>query len=69
MVVSSDRLRMGVPIVGEAVAAQLGTGRAAALHVAFAETLARLEGVDPRESADHVRSWRSACPGRCRPAC
>jgi DNA-binding CsgD family transcriptional regulator/tetratricopeptide (TPR) repeat protein len=52
---SSDRLRMGVPIVGEAVAAQLGTGRAAALHVAFAEILARLEGVDPRESADHVR--------------
>jgi hypothetical protein len=33
---------MGVPIVGEAVAAQLGTGRAAALHVAFAEILARL---------------------------
>ena len=52
---SGDRLRMGVPIVGEAVAAQLGTGRAAALHVAFAEILARLEGVDPRESADHVR--------------
>jgi hypothetical protein len=55
VVVSRDRLRMGVPIVGDAVAAQLGTGRAAALHVAFAETLARLEGVDPRESADHVR--------------
>src|SRR5215207_622271 len=55
VVVSSDRLRMGVPIVGDVVAAQLGTGRAAALHVAFAETLARLEGIDPRESADHVR--------------
>ena len=55
VVASSDRLRLGVPIVGEAVAAQLGTGRAAALHVGFVETLARLEGVDPRESADHVR--------------
>jgi hypothetical protein len=55
VVMSSERLRMGVPIVGEAVAAQLGTGRAAALHVVFAEILARLEGVDPRESADHVR--------------
>jgi hypothetical protein len=55
VVASTDRLRMGAPIVGEAVAAQLGTGRTAALHVGFAETLARLEGVDPRESADHVR--------------
>jgi hypothetical protein len=29
VVMSSERLRVGVPIVGEAVAAQLGTGRAA----------------------------------------
>ena len=55
VVASGDGLRMSVPIVGEALAAQLGTCRAAALHVGFAETLARLEGVDPRESADHVR--------------
>ncbi|HEY5787260.1 MAG TPA: hypothetical protein VIT65_21050, partial [Microlunatus sp.] len=55
VVASSDRLRMCVPILGEALAAQLGTCRAAALHVAFAETLSRLEGLDPRESADHVR--------------
>jgi DNA-binding CsgD family transcriptional regulator len=51
-----------VTLVGDVVAARLGAGRVAALHVAFAETLAGLEGVDPRVIAVHVRAVADRLP-------
>ncbi|MGC5171253.1 LuxR C-terminal-related transcriptional regulator [Microbacterium sp. DT81.1] len=49
-----SRLRCSVPVVCDVIAARLGAGRAALLHVAYVEALTRLGGVDPREIADHV---------------
>ncbi|GAA1978445.1 helix-turn-helix transcriptional regulator [Microbacterium pumilum] len=60
--VDGVRLPMGVPIVAEVIAAEVGASRAAALHVAYAETLASLEGVDPRETAVHVHAVADRLP-------
>ena len=43
------------PIVATVTASHLGAARAAGLHGAFAEVLAAIPGVDPREMAAHVR--------------
>ena len=53
--VDGGRLHPLVPIVATVTASHLGAARAAGLHGAFAEALAAIPGVDPREMAAHVR--------------
>ncbi|KAF2415208.1 hypothetical protein B1729_00670 [Microbacterium sp. B35-04] len=49
------RVRSAVPVCTVVVAAHAGAARAAGLRAAYAEALAGLPGVDPRETAEHVR--------------
>lgn len=53
--VDGGLIRPAVPILATVAASRLGAARAARLHAAFAEALAGLPGVDPRETAGHVR--------------
>ena len=57
-----DRLRPGVPVVCEVLAARLGPARVAALHLAYVQILSGLGGVDPREIAEHVRPVADRLP-------
>lgn len=62
-VVEEDgRLPPLVPALCDVLAQHLGGGRAAEMHVAFAEVLAGLVGVDPREAANHVRRVADRLP-------
>lgn len=58
----TGRLRCAVPVVCAVIAARLGAGRGAMLHVAYVEVLSGLGGVDPREIAEHVRPVADRLP-------
>ena len=55
-------LTIAVPIIAQSLAQRLGAHREAELRVLFAEALAGLESVDPREIAPHVRPVADRLP-------
>ena len=58
----AGRLGIAVPFVAPCLAQWMGAHREAELRVRFAEALAGLEGVDPREIAPHVRAVTDRLP-------